>query len=103
MKSPDRARLWRSRIAAAEKHPVSVRAFCIENGINPRQLYRWRVKLVQCASAEQPQQWLSVDVPPSPVASVSNCITFKIAGGEIDLRADFDGGLLRSVVQALAG
>lgn len=100
MKS-DCARLWRSRIAAAEKHPVSARAYCIQNGINPRQFYRWRIQLAQSAGAKQPAEWVSVEVAPSPAAPVNDCITLKIAGVEIDLRTGFSVDLLRTVVTAL--
>jgi hypothetical protein len=104
MSHPERLQEWRERLQDYAQSEMTVQAWCDFNRISLHQYYYWRRRLAPA----KPQKCVSprfvavevVDTTPLPRAPGG--ITLRIAGAAIEVAADFDPGLLRAVVSALA-
>lgn len=109
MKNEANASVWRARMAACKDSGLQVTEFCLQNGLRTRGYFYWKRRLARtdnAASSERATNTLSTDwlcvEPNAPLAPVrQQTLTVKISGAEIEVGADFNPSLLRSVVIAL--
>ena len=101
MSRQELADLWRARLIDLGQSGTTAKAWCERNGFSVHQHYYWKRRLTPDTGEAQASGWLSLQVVGPHQAIQQNCITVKVAGTEIDLRAGFNVSLLRCVVQAL--
>ncbi len=46
--------VWFERVAAAERAGCSAQQWCLDNGVQPRQFYRWRERFAREGVAPEP-------------------------------------------------
>ena len=98
MTKVERQDLWAARITEFKGSGQSVRAWCTDQGINPRQLWYWLKKEKQ-ESAEPKLSWLPLDLSDE---SLQNALVIRIGRVVIDVKPGFDPKLLLDVVKTLA-
>ncbi|MFO7802404.1 MAG: hypothetical protein R6V55_08935 [Desulfovermiculus sp.] len=98
MTKVERKNQWAARIAEFKVSGQSVRAWCADHGVNPRQMWYWLKKERQ-ESADPKLSWLPLDLSN---ASLQNALVIRIGRVAIDVKPGFDPKLLLDVVKTLA-
>src|SRR5580700_12271386 len=107
MKCSLRADAWRARMAAFRESGLPVSEYCGQNGLPTRRFYYWKMRLSKLdgacpAKTEQdvsPGNWLRIQPETESHHTHRDLLTLRILGAEIELGADFNPALLRSVVK----
>ncbi|HEV2473580.1 MAG TPA: hypothetical protein VGS41_12980, partial [Chthonomonadales bacterium] len=111
MPTTDSLSMWRERLQGFSTSGLSITRWCDQQGITNRQFRYWRKKVerqygpsVSKASASTRlarPEWLPVEVVAAKRPSTGcpdSAISIHVGGAQIEVKAGFDAGLLRSVV-----
>jgi transposase-like protein len=90
----EREEHWQGVVGQQEKSGKSVRAFCLQQGINEHSFYMWRQRLKQ----KMPVTFALVESV--PVAKPAAALELILTGGE-RLRIPAEAEILRTVLAAL--
>jgi len=109
MKHEAIATMWRGRMAACEASGLPVTEYCRQNGVQKSGYYYWKRRLARrdnnvavLVPANTPTaDWLCLEPNAPVVVCRQQTLTIKVCGAQIEVGADFNPALLRSVVQAL--
>ena len=121
--------IWRQRIEEAAESSMSIKDWCLQNGVGLSRFYYWnhRLRALEAEAAAstgsdcatglvqiQPErirefgpleavshQWLCVEPVSETVRPHRDCLTIRVSGAEIDVHTGFNAALLRSIVKAL--
>ena len=94
-------RQWQKRMRSFARSGLSQRAWCEREGIGLAQFGYWRRRLAKRAAPDIDEGfWCPVELVPEP-SPRTNGIAVRVGKVCIEVQPDFDGDLLRAVVQAL--
>ena len=88
MSKQERLESWTARIMTCRSSGMTVRAWCMENGLAEKNYYYRQRRLFQTLSKQQTVHETSFAevTPPQPVCSGNVAVTVRIAGAEVDIR-----------------
>ena len=89
---------WQERLESFARDGKSVRAWCAERGIAEHQFHYWRRRLSEGPAKSQGTGWVALAVVPE---RAPGGVAIRVGRAMIEVRPDFDAGLLRAVVRAL--
>ena len=95
-KQAERREQWRQRIAQQEKSGQSMRAYCLERGVNEHRFYAWRKRLLE---ENHPVRFALIETKPA-VTATAQPIELMLASGD-RLLIPADAASLRLVLKVV--
>ena len=93
--------VWAERITECRNSGLSVKAWCVENGICEQTYYKWQKKIFTAAKSQQEMQF--AEVTPVFTANDTHQIAVSLRVGEItaDIHNGADPATVESVLRIL--
>jgi hypothetical protein len=98
MTREERGGWWAEQLAAQAGSGLTVRSWCIREGVCYGSFLQWRRRLGAAAAMEGPLSFVQV----LPAEAKASTVRVRVGSAWIEVTAGFDPGLLRRVVEALA-
>ena len=107
MRKRSKEQFWRRAVVRWRRSGLSVRAYCVQNGLSEPSFYAWRRELARrdqrrAERAVQPPYVKSIHFVPVRVTELPAAIEIVLAKGHIvRVRPGFDTATLRQVLAAV--
>lgn len=91
---------WGQIVSRCRGSGMSVRQWCLENGVNISSYYKWQRKVYTAAQAKQENRFVEV-TPVQTAATGGVAVTVRIAGVELDIHSGADAATVEAVLRVL--
>lgn len=97
----ERMEVWTGRIMACRSSGMSVRAWCLDNGVNEKTYFYWQRKLFHALSEQQVQSTTFAEVTPKVVSGGSVAVSLQINDIGVAVHNGADSVTVEAVLRIL--
>ncbi len=94
----ERMEVWAERIMACRNSGMSVRAWCLDNGLNEKSYFYWQRKLFHTLSQQRVQSTTFAEVTPKMVSGGSVAVSLQINDIGVALHNGADSDTVEAVL-----